>query len=131
MLSFGSWQGMDAVQTRLDALRQFQGFDSEFEAEGDEIVREAQIYPPEKPNQRYVRTFDLQGAWRRGDAARRGRTIEMVVANAMEYASDVMGDNQDQEFRGRWRKLRTIAEDRRGAIRSRAQAWALKVWRGG
>ena len=131
MLTFGPWQGIDTVRARLEALAELRGLDTELESEGDLIVQEAQVYPPEKPNQRYIRTFLLRDSWRRKAATRSRGRVTVDVENPVFYSQDVMGENQDLEFRGRWKRLRTIGEGRIGPIRARAQAWALRTWRGG
>lgn len=125
------WQGMDVVQARLEALTDRRGLDSELESSGDVIVKEAQDYPPELPNQRYQRTYNLRDSWRRSQARRTGRSVIVDIDNAMEYGPAVMGENQEPSFKGRWRRLRAIGEAQRGALHARARAWALRTWRGG
>lgn len=131
MLTFGPWHGMDVVQARLAALSNLRGLDGELEATGDAIVTEAQDYPPELPNQRYVRTFKLRDSWRRMAAQRQGKSVTVNVSNPIEYGPDVMGEQQGFFFVGRWKRLRAIGEAQRGALQARARAWALRTWRGG
>lgn len=129
MLSY-QWQGIEVATQRISALADLRGLDSELEGAGDDIAKVARVYPPERPNQRYIRTFTLQRGWRRSPARRTGGAVEVDVSNPTEYAPDVMGENQKPYFVGRWKRLRQIGEDQRGALRARAQAWALRTWRG-
>lgn len=129
MLSY-TWQGMEEVQRRLSALAGMRGLDTELEAAADDILPTVRAYPPELPNQRYRRTFTLRDAWRRNAARRTGRSVVVDLGNPIEYGPDVMGDNQEPAFRGRWKPLRQIGQEQRGAVRARVQAWALRTWRG-
>lgn len=58
------------------------------------IVRE---YPPELPNQRYVRTGRLGRGWQ---ASAAGSVI--TLDNPVDYAGAVYGPNQRAAFAGRW-----------------------------
>lgn len=129
MLSY-SWQGIEEAQRRIMRLASLSGLESELETGADTIVEEAQIYPPERPGQRYVRKERLKRAWRRGDARRDGGSLVVNVTNDTPYGLFVQGDEQAEIHRGRWKKLRTIGEEKRSAIRARAQAWAIRTWRG-
>lgn len=129
MLSW-QWQGIEEAERRLARLASLSGLDTELEIGADEIVAEARQEPPERSGQRYVRTHRLSGSWKRSDARRAGREVMVDVTNDTPYGLFVQGDQQAEIHRGRWKKLRTIGDDKRGAIRAREQAWALKVWRG-
>lgn len=129
MLSW-QFQGIDEAIRRIERLAALSGLDAELEAGADAIVAEARTEPPERPGQRYVRTHRLSGSWKRSDARRAGREVMVDVTNDTPYGLFVQGDQQAEIHRGRWKKLRTIGDERRGAIRAREQAWALKVWRG-
>jgi hypothetical protein len=123
--------GIEEAQRRLNALVGLRGLDSELEQGGDAIVTAAQIEPPERPGQRYRRSHRLSGSWRRTDARRAGSAVIVDVGNPTPYGPFVQGDDQAEMHRGRWKKLRTIADEQRGAIRARVAAWALRTWRGG
>lgn len=124
-------QGVEAALQRLQALTAMQGLGDELEAAGDDMLPLVKAYPPERPSQRYVRQYMLRNSWRRGDAKRTGHAVEVDVSNPTEYGPPVMGDEQAEAFKDRWRPLRKIGETQRGAVRARVQAWALRTWRGG
>lgn len=125
------WQGLEDALRRVQALAGLHGLESELEATGDDIVQAAQDYPPERPGQRYARQYILRNTWHRGDPQRAGSTIAVDVTNPTAYGPFVMGEDQAEVHRGRWKRLRVIGQEQRGAIRARAQSWALRVWRGG
>lgn len=124
-------QGADVVEQRLAALAGLRGLDSDLEAVGADVVKVAQQEPAERPGQRYVRSHRLSGSWRRGDARRAGSQVLVDVTNDTPYGLFVRGDDQAEIHRGRWKKLRAIGEEQRGAMRARVQTWAIRVWRGG
>lgn len=126
-----SIEGLDDLRRRLDDLTSMRGLEGDLEDEGDAVVKEAQDYPPERPGQRYARSFLLRNSWRRADARRQGDSVTVDVTNAAPHGPAVMGNEQADIHKGRWKKLRVIGEGRRAAARSRAQAWALRIWRGG
>jgi hypothetical protein len=130
MLSY-QWQGIEEAIGRISALADLRGLDSELEGAGDDIAKEARVEPPERPNQRYIRKHKLSGSWHRSPARRTAGAVEVDVSNPTEYGPFVQGEDQAEIHRGRWKKLKTIGEDQRGAIRARVQSWALRTWRGG
>ena len=130
MLSY-DWQGIEAAAQRIARLASLSGLESELEAEGDAVVKEAQIYPPERAGQRYRRSEKLKGGWKRSAARRSGGAVEVDVFNPTEYGPFVQGEDQAPVHQGRWKKLKTIGEERRGELRTKVQGWALRVWRGG
>lgn len=130
MLAY-QWLGIEEAQRRLSALASLTGLDGELEAGADTIVTEAAIEPPERAGQQYRRSHTLSGSWKRSNARRAGRAIIVDVTNATPYGLFVQGEDQAEIHRGRWKKLRTIGDAQIGAIRARAQAWAIRTWRGG
>jgi hypothetical protein len=128
---FGAIQGLDDLRRRMDTLTSMRGLEGDLEDEGDAVVKEAQDYPPERPGQRYARSFLLRNSWRRADARRQGDRVTVDVTNAAPHGPSVMGDEQAEIHKGRWKRLRVIGEGRRAAVRARTQAWALRIWRGG
>ena len=129
MLSY-SITGIDDALARIAKLASLSGLESELEATGDAIVTEARVEPPERPQQKYVRSHRLSGSWRRTDARRGGGVIEVDVQNEMEYAPVVQGEDQAPIHRGRWKRLKAIGEEQRSAYRARAAVWAQRTWRG-
>jgi hypothetical protein len=72
----------------------------------DLIAADAADYPPELPNQRYIRTGNLGRGWTDGNTLFQGgpTMLEAVRENSVEYAPDVMGAaDQKAIFAGRWR----------------------------
>lgn len=84
-------------------------------AGADLLIMDARTYPPELPNQRYVRTGDLGAGWRREVAALTPRLIALDVVNLVPYGPRVQGDDdQEAPFAGRWStesELLAAAED--------------------
>lgn len=123
--------GADEALRRLGALQSMHGLDMELEGVGDATLPKLRIYPPEVPNQRYLRKYKFRDSWKRRDAKRTGSEIEVDLDNPTSYGPYLVGDDQAPAHRGRWWKLRTVAEEQRGVLRARVQAWALRTWRGG
>lgn len=103
--------GLDAAlrqlrELRLDALRQTVADVL------DEIAKDAAVYPPELPNQRYVRTFKLRDGWLEGDRDVRlsGDTLTAALTNGVGYADEVMGDDQKAVFQDRWRTVDDLVD---------------------
>lgn len=123
--------GADVAIGRLSALRDMHGLDGELEGVGDDLLPKLRIYPPERLNQRYRRTFRFRDSWRRRGARRSGGSVTVDLENPTPYGGDLVGDMQGPFFVGRWWKLRTVAEEARPLVRTRVQTWALRTWRGG
>ena len=85
--------------------------------ESFEIIREPlldtlRIYPPELPNQKYIRTFKLRRGWKAGIQRIDHNRFAIVVSNDVEYTSFVVGSLsealalavsfQADIHRGRW-----------------------------
>lgn len=78
------------------------------------ITREMEGYPPERPNQLYVRTGNLGASWRvertedgytiRNDARRKGRRYARYVVG------DAYGLGQAWMHAGRWPVFRNVVE---------------------
>lgn len=108
------------AQDRLRRLKQLDGLAAELESIADDVViPNAQIYPPERPNQSYVRSFTLRDNWKRGNAQRDGRGWKIVVRNETDYAPDVVGSDQGFYFVGRWRTIQKIRAENLPAVRAR------------
>lgn len=130
MLSY-AWQGMEEAMGRLQRLSSLSGLDSEIEQGADTIATALAEEPAERPGQRYRRTHKLSGGWKRSDARRTGRSVLVDVTNETPYGLWVQGEDQAEVHRGRWKKLKVVGEEKIGAIRARAGAWAVRTWRGG
>jgi len=130
MLSY-QWQGIDEAIGRLNVLAGLHGLEGELEAAGDAIATEVRTEPAERPNQRYKRSHRLSGSWKRSNARRTGNAVLVDVTNDTPYGLFVQGDDQAEVHQGRWKKLRSIGDEQRGAVRARVQGWALRTWRGG
>lgn len=122
--------GVEVITQRLNTLSSLHGLDIELEGAGDDIVKEAAQEPPERPGQRYVRSHKLSGGWKRSAARRTGSAVEVDVTNPMSYGPFVQGEDQAEIHKGRWKRIKAIGEEQRGAIRARVQSWALRTWRG-
>jgi hypothetical protein len=55
------------------------------------LLDELRFYPPERPGQRYVRTFRLRRGWKASLERINNDTTALVVSNDVEYASFVVG----------------------------------------
>lgn len=83
-----------------------------FSAIREPLLDELKFYPPELPNQRYVRTYRLRRGWKAGVKRINGNTYSLVVSNDTEYTAFVVGSlaktvSAAQRFqaaihRGRW-----------------------------
>lgn len=131
MISVEPWIGIDDAIARITRLASLAGLESELEAAADEILPDLKTYPPERPGQKYVRTFELRDTWRKSEAQRVVSAVSVNITNPTEYGPFVQGDDQAEVHRGRWSTVKKIADDRRGAVRARVQAWVLRTWRGG
>ena len=78
------------------------------------LVADAQLYPPELPNQRYERTGDLGEGWNDGLLVQHaGDTTTISAINTVPYADDVQVEGQqDKFFVGRWTPIEQIATNR-------------------
>lgn len=105
---------------RLQRLKQLDGLQAELESAADDVViPNAQQYPPERANQRYVRTYLLKNNWKRSQAQRIGSGFRIVVKNDTPYAPDVVGNDQGFYFAGRWRTITQIRNENAPAVRAR------------
>lgn len=77
-------------------------------------------YPPELPNQKYVRTQNLERAWRNAQPEFQviPTGFESSIANSMPYSAWVQGPPEDDPHQAwmhkdRWKTTTTIADVRR------------------
>lgn len=87
----------------------------------DDIAQDAADYPPERPNQRYVRTGDLGRGWTESEPMMSGGITSLlaVLTNSVSYGPEVQGtEDQKAIFADRWRTTDQITaawEDRAAA----------------
>ncbi len=55
------------------------------------LLDELRFYPPERPNQRYVRTYRLQRGWKAGIVQLGVNSFGLVVSNDTDYTAFVVG----------------------------------------
>lgn len=121
--------GDAAVLAKLAALARLDGVEAILNDEADTIIALGQDYPPERPGQKYVRTFDIRDSYRKEPVKRSGQAIEITIVNESEHAEPVIGRDQAPIHQGRWKKLKTIGEERLSVIRTAVQAAVVKSWR--
>lgn len=112
--------GTEAILRQLESIR-LDALKGDVSSLLDDIAADAAHYPPELPNQRYVRTGDLGRGWTdstplfQGDAT----SLLAVLTNSVSYGPEVMGvEDQRAIFAGRWRntdQIVTAWEDRAAA----------------
>ena len=84
----------------------------------DDIAQDAANYPPERPNQRYVRSGDLGRGWTESEPLMSGSVTSLlaVLTNSVSYGPVVQGaEDQAAVHAKRWRTTDQITaawEDR-------------------
>ncbi len=79
-------------------------------------------YAKRRPNQKYVRTYELRRGWK---AIEKG--AESRVENKVHYARYVQGEKQAWMHAGRWRTWKQVVKDNtKGMLRAADQA--LQRW---
>jgi len=106
----------DFQRIRLDALQ------GEIADILEDMGKDAAVYPPELPNQRYQRTYRLQDGWLDSipTLALQVMTLTGVLENSVPYGPDVMSiEDQATIHVGRWRVTDQImaAWEERAALR--------------
>lgn len=89
------------------------------------LKKEARIYPPKLPNQKYVRTFKLRRGWKVTKAEADGGEVANVD---VPYNIYVQGDRQAAIHQGRWstdKSLATANEEKIIEIFNRAVTKAI------
>ena len=85
-------------------------------AQGNVLSQFRRAYPPERPGQRYQRTFNLGRSW---DI--RINPASITIYNRMAYAGYVVGDGKGKGqawmHRGRWWLARDVANAARPALK--------------
>jgi len=112
--------GADAILHMLDGIR-LDAIKGDVSSLLDDIATDAANYPPELPNQRYVRTGDLGRGWTDSTPMMQGdaNSLLAVLTNSVGYGPEVMSAaDQRAIFAGRWRttdKIMDAWEDRAAA----------------
>lgn len=105
--------GIDQIIRGFDTLPQTVG-DSVKESLGPvwkDLATQLGIYPGELPNQKYVRTYDLQEGWLEATPVyivTSGGGIDARLENPVSYAGAVQGEGQKTIFSGRWTLASTV-----------------------
>jgi len=104
--------GADAIIRALEGIR-LDAISGDVLTLMDEIAADAADYPPELPNQRYVRTGDLGRGWTDSTPMMSGDADSLlaVLANGVSYGPFVQGaEDQRAIFAGRWRTTDQITD---------------------
>jgi len=105
MITIGPLQGDEQTIATLEALN-LDVLADELRAILKAVGADAGDYTkaPELPNQRYIRSGDLGQGWENEPILSVGGDSLMgVLINAVPYAGDVQGEDQEAIFQGRWR----------------------------
>jgi hypothetical protein len=76
---------------------------------GEKIIRQMQNYPPERTNQKYVRTYKFKSGWRL-DRSATGYTVKNPTSYGRYVVGDFAGSGQAWMHVGRWLLLRDVTE---------------------
>lgn len=105
MITIGPLQGDEQAIATLEALN-LDVLSDELRAILKAVGADAGDYTkaPELPNQRYIRSGDLGQGWENEPILSvSGDSLMGVLTNAVPYAGDVQGEDQEAIFQGRWR----------------------------
>jgi hypothetical protein len=127
--------GLHAWMTRLQAMERAvlrgaeKGMETALRAMADTLAD----YPPELPNQRYVRTNDLHDGWANADVvfAPMPGGISGTMTNPIAYGPDVEGATQAPIHQGRWPTTEGVQQAQEGAARETIEAAVLTEVRRG
>lgn len=102
-------QGADALSARLQAAgKAIKPVFTEAMREATALLRkEARVYPPKLPNQKYVRTFRLRRGWKVTRAEAEGGEVANVDVPYNIYVQDAK--TQATIHRGRWSTDESLA----------------------
>lgn len=75
------------------------------------IKTRMQTYPPERPNQRYIRTYTLQAGWTIEASGSIGYRIRNQVGYTEYVVGSAYGTGQAPVHVGRWQILRDVVEE--------------------
>lgn len=127
-MTFSISVDVNAILAKLIRLEQLDGVADALDSEADLLVTDEQTYPPELPNQRYVRTYHLRAMTKRSAVQRSGSVVSVAITSEAEYAGAVVGENQKPAFVGRWRRFKKVAQDRVPGIRAAVHAAVIRSW---
>lgn len=113
----------DAATVRhLTAVEQAIDTTPPLDAVADAAIPIVRTYPPELPNQRYVRTGQLGRGW----AAHAAGTV-IHLDNPVEYAGRVYGPNQGRAFVGRWKTPAELRAAILPGVLAAYRAWVKRI----
>lgn len=84
------------------------------------VVTALSIYPGERPNQRYERTYELERGWRAAKPQWKItlRDFLVTLTNRVPHVKWAQGEDQAAVHRGRWTKATVIMLEHRDSIRN-------------
>lgn len=113
----GSRRVANALRTKAAALPKTTQDATYKWAQGVRATLRSKAYPPERPKQRYKRTYKLQKSWR---STRVGST-SVEIANSQPYAKYPVGDARGQSqawmHKGRWWLAKAAVEEHTPTLR--------------
>lgn len=96
-------KGFKELDRKLADLTNLQKLASPLRDNGEMVVQEMSLYPPQRPNQSYVRTLMLGRTWKAGPVQRVLDGLQIIVGNGMPYVKWVQASlTQAWMHRGRW-----------------------------
>lgn len=124
MISFDvQISGDTATIQRLSAIEHAIDTTPPLDAVRDAALPTLRIYPPELPNQRYVRTEELKHGWQ-ANAAGTVITLDNPVDHAIPVYSDT---DQAAIHRGRWKTLTELRKAVLPPVLDAYRAWVAQV----
>lgn len=91
------------------------------------LQHEMQIYPPELPNQKYIRTFALRRGWFTRETVQGGDLVG-EVGNAVRYAPQVQEvEEQKPIHQGRWQTTRSVLQEQTARIVGIFENWISRT----
>lgn len=120
-------EGMEGI---VDALRELPDLTGEVLRDASDaalygMVTPLAAYPPELPNQRYVRTGQLGRGWRGRPEFRQQRGFEFrgTLSNPTPYVERVQDiGKQERIFKGRWQTIQEVLRREMPRIESQFEA---------
>jgi hypothetical protein len=90
--------------TDLERLRDISPLAPDMLAAADVVITDARTYPPELPDQRYVRSGDLGDGWDRQISIAGPTLLVVDITNPTPYGPYVQGDEEQAPVHmGRWK----------------------------
>lgn len=90
------------------------------------LYEQATTYPPERPGQRYRRTFKLRNSWKR-EQVLSGSVLGKVSSQGVAYSRYVMdAERQAWMHQGRWKTVQDISAEQEEPVRRIYQRYAAQ-----